>query len=139
MDLYMITKLIYFDNKENSDKGLLRGLVMMPSVMVSVYVIMILLQHTFKYKNKRNIKPFVIFLISVIIVSAIGVQDEDNINNVVVYNGLVFFVIYGVLVLHIIYFHKNVKYLLLLFILLISIGLGMLNGYISHKIAPKFI
>lgn len=138
----MKTSLIYFDNNEYSKKGLLRGLIMMPTVMISVIIIIMVLHTTFKkfkLKNILNKKLFILsFLISVIIVSTIGVQDDNNTNHVLAYNGLVFFVIYGVLVLHVVYFHKKIKYAPLAFALVLSVGLGVLNGYISHKIAPNF-
>ena len=99
----MMTKLIFFDTFENSKKGIIRGLIAFISLIVFDIIWFSLSSKYTKVYNsvkdnnilsKRNIIP--IFLVYLIMCSAIAVQLPSSFKEALVYGLLVGFVIYSV-------------------------------------------
>lgn len=99
----MMTKLIFFDTFENSKKGIIRGLIAFISLIIfDIIWFSLSSKYTAVYNSvkdnnilsKRNIIP--IFLIYLIMCSAIAVQLPGSFKEALVYGLLVGFVIYSV-------------------------------------------
>ena len=98
-----MTKLIFFDTFENSKKGIIRGLIAFISLIIFDIIWFSLsskyttIYNSVKSNNiltKRNIIP--IFLVYLIMCSAIAVQIPNSFKEALVYGLLVGFVIYSV-------------------------------------------
>ena len=99
----MMTKLIFFDTFENSKKGIIRGLIAFISLIIFDIIWFSLsskyttIYNSVKSNNiltKRNIIP--IFLVYLIMCSAIAVQIPNSFKEALVYGLLVGFVVYSI-------------------------------------------
>jgi uncharacterized membrane protein len=96
----MKSTIVFFDNQKNSNKGLLRGLVIIPFFFVLTLIWLLFTKkslydkHIDKVSNSRLYISMAIS--SILIVSALGVHTPNTLQKAVVYAGLVGLVIYGV-------------------------------------------
>lgn len=90
----MKTKLIFFDNIEESKKGTLRGLVAIAVLIILDLIWFRIMDYSpIITKNFNYISAIFTYIL---LCSAIGVQQPNSIKEAVVYGALIGFVIYGV-------------------------------------------
>ena len=90
----MKTKLIFFDNIEESKKGTLRGLVAITVLIILDLIWFKIMDYSPIITKKFNYISAIFTYI--LLCSAIGVQQPNSIEEAVVYGALIGFVIYGV-------------------------------------------
>jgi uncharacterized membrane protein len=95
----MKSNIVFFDNKENSKRGTLRGVVIFP-IFIILTLIWFLTTKKLYYKHIDRVNTLRLFIgvviCGILIVSAIGIHTPDTVKNAVIYGSLVGFVIYGV-------------------------------------------
>ena len=96
----MKSKIIFFDSSENSKRGTLRGMIIMP-----IFILLTLMwlfftkkslydEHMDDVHGSRSIVSLVVS--GLLIVSALGVHNPDSITTAVTYAALVGLVTYGI-------------------------------------------
>jgi uncharacterized membrane protein len=96
----MKSTLIFFDNEENSKRGALRGLVILPIFVILTLIWLLITKKSLYDKHIDKVSTsrlwISIIISGILIVSAIGVHTPDTVQKAVVYAALVGFVVYGV-------------------------------------------
>ena len=90
----MKTKLIFFDNIEESKKGTLRGLVAIAVLIILDLIWFRIMDYSPIITKKFNYISAIFTYI--LLCSAISVQQPNSIEEAIVYGALIGFVIYGV-------------------------------------------
>lgn len=88
----MKTQLIFFDNNEESKKGLKRG-----SIAFCIILILLIVQNAIFTKYKYTYRLLLSYMVvSLLLCSAIGVQLPTNINEASIYSCLIGLVVFGI-------------------------------------------
>jgi len=135
----MRSSLIFFDNKENSKRGNLRGLVIFPIFIILTLVWRQLMTKYYKCNNVGKLRKIISLIISaVLIVSAIGVQTPNTLQKAVVYGALIGFVIYGVSNCVLLVSSNKWGYMISFVDTLWGIASTSLLSFILYKVVQKY-
>ncbi len=91
----MKTKLIFFDNIEESRKGTLRGLVAI-AVLIILDLLWFQVMDYSPIVTRKKFNYISALFTYILLCSAVGVQQPNSIEEAIVYGLLIGFVIYGV-------------------------------------------
>ena len=125
----MKTQLFYFDGTKRSKKGTLRGLVV-TIILLVVNSIMYKI-----YKKHFNFNIIYVLIMTILIASAISVQNPYNLNEALVYGGLVGGVVFGsinsvlLMTKHIQWSKKNA-----ILSILVGISSTVLSSYVLYSV-----
>ena len=96
----MKSTLVFWDNKENSKRGTLRGLSIFPIYIILTLLWFFITKNSLYSKHIDNVSNYrliiSLFVTGVLIVSAVAVNNPDTTQKAIVYGALVGFVVYGI-------------------------------------------
>ena len=138
----MKSTLVFLDNKENSKKGLFRGLVIFPIYILLTLGWFLLTKNSLysKHIDKVSLDRIIIaiFITGVLIVSAIGVHTPNTLCKSIMYGALVGLVIYGVSNTVLLATSKKWGYTISIIDILWGVISTALLGYILYLVVEKW-
>ena len=138
----MKSKIIFFDSLENSKRGTLRGAIIFPIFIILTLVWLFFTKKPLYDKHIDNVHTsrYIVALIisGLLLVSALGVHNPDNITTAVTYASLVGLVVYGITNVVLLSTSNKWDYIISIIDILWGVISTAFLGYVLYIVVNRF-